>query len=1017
MSRALAVGMLVFVALMALAPNHAWASDGDVAYAYLDPDENGENTALVVQAVPRTEAEINQARCVDLGPCGDGEGEEPWKDSEICDRIRSIRFDGAKGRIRLPTYYSLIFNCSSLISLDVSGLDTEGVTSMQAMFACGTLERIVGLASLDTSHVTDMSYMFWGCKSLTSLDMSGFDTSNVTNMERMFEHCDSLAYINLSNFKTSNVKNMSCMFNECGSLISLDLSRFDTCHVSNMGSMFRGCGSLTSLDLSSFNTSSVTRMDDAFSYCDKLAKVVVGLGFTGYEYSCFPVGKVGVWSPEGQGDIRIETPEGFAAVLAGATEPIAFVRVDIIPDGWSTCGSCLWKVSAGELTIRPESGNRGTLEYWEVPPWYVETGSRITSARFEGTIEALTCGGMFAQCQSLSVVDLSGLDTSKAQNMAWMFRDCYSLTSLDVSGIDTSNVTNMTGMFSGCVSLTSLDVSGFDTPRVTDMTDMFGNCRSLTSLDASSFDTSHVAGMQRMFEECVSLTSLDVSGFVTSCVTDMAVMFEGCSSLTSLDVSGFDTSRVTNMWVMFANCKSLHSLDVSSFDTSSVTDMYDMLEGTVLQEVHFGPRFSLGNDGSGLQGKWQSDVDGEIYSAEDIPNNVDATYRHLTLGSGAVTYASLDGDGTLLLSTEVPVDAVESCVITDLGYASVEEIPWNDQRDNIRKVLAEDSGCLENLDFWFYGCDSLEEVDLSGIDVSCLKSAVETFSGCPRLNVVAEPYGIAASLKDCSEMFRGCSSLEALDLSWLGTRRAKSMRRMFHGCRSLASVTLGEDFTFRGMAAQRLPGSELPDGVWLPDEEHREVDESGAVAAYASDSIPNFVAATYTRVSDDDLEGSDKKLRVISVHGEDDQGKPQLQVASTIVEGDEGAEERLEYTVADDYAGKELYIGESPRAQALKFSSGRVRWNTVVSKVYASNRNYWTASAIIGPRVKSIEPYAFESAPNIQTLYVRSSKLKKRSKVASSLAYSNVSWVWVSGMSSSNVRKVVNAFNSWAWAG
>ena len=158
-------------------------------------------------------------------------------------------------------------------------------------------------------------------------------------------------------------------------------------------------------------------------------------------------------------------------------------------------------------------------------------------------------------------------------------------------------------------------------------------------------------------------------------------------------------------------------------------------------------------------------------------------------------------------------------------------------------------------------------------------------------------------------------------------------------------------------------------------------------------------------------------MRVISIHGEDDQGKPQLQVASTIGQGEDGAEERLEYTVADDYAGSELYIGESPRAQALKFSSGRVRYNTVVSKVYASDRNYWTTSATIGRRVKAIAPYAFEGAPNIQTLYVKSPKLKKYSKVASSLAYSNVSWVWVSGMSSSNVRKVVNAFNSWAWMG
>ena len=101
----------------------------------------------------------------------------------------------------------------------------------------------------------------------------------------------------------------------------------------------------------------------------------------------------------------------------------------------------------------------------------------------------------------------------------------------------------------------------------------------------------------------------------------------------------------------------------------------------------------------------------------------------------------------------------------------------------------------------------------------------------------------------------------------------------------------------------------------------------------------------------------------------------------------------------------------------IKFSKGKVKWNTVVAKVYASDRNYWTASAVIGRRVKAIAPYAFESAPNIQTLYVRSPKLKKYSKVHSSLANSNVSWVWVSGMSSSNVRKVVDAFNSWAWMG
>ena len=56
-----------------------------------------------------------------------------------------------------------------------------------------------------------------------------------------------------------------------------------------------------------------------------------------------------------------------------------------------------------------------------------------------------------------------------------MFANCNSLTSLDVSKWDTSNVTYMSGMFDDCTSLTTLDISNWNTSKVKYFGSMFDN--------------------------------------------------------------------------------------------------------------------------------------------------------------------------------------------------------------------------------------------------------------------------------------------------------------------------------------------------------------------------------------------------------------------------------------------------------------------------------------------------------------------------------------------------------------
>ena len=199
----------------------------------------------------------------------------PWW--EYTDQITKISF---RGKVYAYTdvnyFYSVFGQCrNSLVSVDLSGLDTSNVTNMSRLFfECKSLKNI-DVCNSDTSNVTDMSSMFEGCRDLTSVDMSNFDTSKVISMSSMFYRCAELKSVNVRDFDTSNVKSINGMFASCGSLTSIDLSDFDTGSVTDMSYLFSECGSLTNIDVSNFNTGKVTNMFRMFDNCWNLTDIDV----------------------------------------------------------------------------------------------------------------------------------------------------------------------------------------------------------------------------------------------------------------------------------------------------------------------------------------------------------------------------------------------------------------------------------------------------------------------------------------------------------------------------------------------------------------------------------------------------------------------------------------------------------------------------------------------------------------------------------------------------------------------
>ena len=197
----------------------------------------------------------------------------------------------------------------------------------------------------------------------------------------------------------------------------------------------------------------------------KLSKLVPVLVTVVLALALMPVCAFANGGESGRGTLTT----GERAVLASQDSDIAS----------GVCGTCNWVIdSGGCLTISPTEGTSGVLErsttnVYDNWPWY-DYRDRITSAKFSGSISAKgSTTNMFNSCSELVSINLTGLDTSSATNMAGMFYGCSKLTSLDLSSLDTSSATNILGMFEGCSSLTKLDLSKFKTSNVTNMAELF----------------------------------------------------------------------------------------------------------------------------------------------------------------------------------------------------------------------------------------------------------------------------------------------------------------------------------------------------------------------------------------------------------------------------------------------------------------------------------------------------------------------------------------------------------------
>ena len=703
---------------------------------------------------------------------------------------------------------SMFWGCSSLESLDLSSFNTAKVEDMVWMFyGCSSLESL-DLSSFYTPNLSDMAWMFWNCTSLQSLDLSSFYTDNVTSMIGVFENCSSLENLDISTFNTYNVTNMSGMFKNCSSLKSLDLTSFNTDNVKDMGSMFSGCTELKTIyGNSNWNYSSALESSGSmFTDCKNLK----GGNGTKYKDNKTDVeyarpdglgGKPGYFTTVTQAYTAFDETTGTLTYYYDDQRADTDEHTEIYdPDNNPAPVRFTGYADKVKKAVIDESFKNIRLTSLANMFYGGNENNRLTELKEIEGLDFINCQDvtdlveMFCGCSSLKSIDLSSLHTTdKVTSIYGMFTDCYNLESINLVYLNTDNVTNMAYLFKGCKSLKMpnyLDLQHFNTAKVTDMRYMFADCSSLETLDLRLLHTDQATDMTSMFMGCSSLKSINLLSFNTANVTKMTNMFRDCYQLTTINLCSFNTTRVTDMSRMFSGCTNLKNIYCNQ----------DWNITVALQQsdnMFSGCTSLTGNKGTACNGTDNTDItyacpDGrggkngyftdysEIYTAYD---NATATltyyYDKKRLNTTAVTEL-YDPTDLVTVRFKGYCDKVQTVQIDesmmDTELTSMQNMFFGggeyDEKSNYVRYPLTNAKKIDGLEYlytdnvtdmsgMFYGCASVESLDLASFDTDNVTDMSGMFSGCTALTTIRCKFYLDESekLEQSEKMFEGCTSL------------------------------------------------------------------------------------------------------------------------------------------------------------------------------------------------------------------------------------------------------------------
>jgi surface protein len=201
------------------------------------------------------------------------------------------------------------------------------------------------------------------------------------------------------------------------------------------------------------------------------------------------------------------TIKAMAIVEGKDASPVATYAFEVMPEPYTVLSDNNTKVTFYYDKNRAEREGiaLGTSDEWG------NHVSEITTAVFDNSFADYTSltstARWFNRLNNLKTI--TGLDKVKTDNvrdMEAMFAECSSLTDLDVSTFVTKNVKNMRYMFYNCSGMRRLDLTNFNTGKLTDMYRMFNGCFAMRVIFAGQdWTTENVTSGEEVFNDCTNI--------------------------------------------------------------------------------------------------------------------------------------------------------------------------------------------------------------------------------------------------------------------------------------------------------------------------------------------------------------------------------------------------------------------------------------------------------------------------------------------------------------------------------
>lgn len=167
-----------------------------------------------------------------------------------------------------------------------------------------------------------------------------------------------------------------------------------------------------------------------------------------------------------------------------------------------------------------------------------------------------------------------------------------------------------------------------------------------------------------------------------------------------------------------------------------------------------------------------------------------------SVASAFAVYSADDASLTLYKRADAPVEGTDylgkeaTRVYTGIENSRSTQ-PWRDVAERIQSVSVADAGVApKSLYAWFFGCSSLTNVDLRGLDASGAKTMAFMFSGASAVRSLDLSMLDTSACTDFSDVFQDAASLESVDMTGWDTSKGTTFAQMLFNCKSLESVDL-----------------------------------------------------------------------------------------------------------------------------------------------------------------------------------------------------------------------------------